>query len=138
MKTLIRIFKIIIGILLLPLLYARYSGVIFLLIGIFTPLLFEHLFMAWIFYSAWFVIFMGSARLMKYWAGLWVWIFRIKYSDEWDETPDVMHSASVWSHSILTVDGREYKVSIATMGGKTYDEDDHFARKAVIYSLIRW
>ena len=80
---------------------------------------------------------MGQARLMKYWAGLFIWIFRIKYSDEWDGTPAVMHSASVWSHPILVVDGKKYKVSVATMGGKTYDEDDHMARKAVIYSLIR-
>ena len=145
MKTfLIKIFRIIAGVCLMPLLYARYGLLVLITLAIiFIPndendSLTGVIMFIVMGYGSLFMLIMGPARLMKHWAGLWVWIFAIKYDVGFSDRPDVMHSASVWSHSVLKVDGREYETSVATMGGKTYEEEDHMARKAVMYGLIRW
>lgn len=48
----------------------------------------------------------------------------------------MMHSYSVWSYPILSVNGKEYNLSIAVMGGNLYDEDDNIRRMAIVYSLL--
>lgn len=73
---------------------------------------------------------------MKYWTLLWQNIFNVKYEIKGQWTSPMMHSYSVWSYPILSVNGKEYNLSIAVMGGNLYDEDDNIRRMAIVYSLL--
>jgi hypothetical protein len=124
------------GLIAMPFLYMRYSFVFFL------PMLFiegipsEAFFYMWFIYALFFVFIMGNCGVMRYWTKLFEWIFSVKYNINGQWTSDMLHSHSVWSHPILQVREKEYKLSIAVMGGNLYDEEDNLRRKAIVYWLL--
>jgi len=127
------------GLIAIPFLYARYSIIIFIVI---TAIYWnehwtEMLFAMWGIYALFFVFVMGNCGVMKYWTLLWQKIFNVKYEIKGQWTSPMMHSHSVWSHPILSVNGKEYNLSIAVMGGNLYNEDDNIRRKAIVYSALQ-
>lgn len=132
----IRNIRRIFGLFLMPLLYIRYSFVFFLPLLFIKELGSEAFFVMWFIYAIFFGFIMGNCGVMKYWTKLFQRLFKIKYTLGGQWTSDMLHSHSIWSHPILIVNEKEYKLSIAIMGGNLYEEDDNIRRKAIVYSLL--
>ena len=136
--------KKILGLLLAPLLYARYSFILFSPFAIYAmtktndySTILEVWLFVWFVYAVFFGVIMGNFGIMHYWSKLWCKILRVKYEIIENDTSDEMYLFSVWSHPILKVKGKEYQLSIAVMGGNLYEEDDNIRRKAIIYYLFK-
>lgn len=124
------------GLIAMPFLYMRYSFVFFLPILFIDEMPREVFLIMWGMYALFFGFIMGNCGVMKYWTKLFEWMFGVKYNIKGQWTSDMLHSHSVWSHPILQVREKEYKLSIAVMGGNLYDEEDNLRRKAVVYWLL--
>ena len=124
------------GLIALPLLYIRYS------FALFFPMLFidgvtgNEVFIIWSIYVLVFVFIMGNCEVMHHWTKLFAWIFNVKYDILGKWTHGMVHSNSVWAHPILKVRDKEYKLTIAVMGGNIYNEYDILRRKAIVFWLL--
>ena len=127
-----RIIKYIIGILLMPILYARYSIVLF------TPLILNDLnfIILWMIYAIMFAFIMGICGVIKYWTKLFVWILRINYKVTGQWNSDSMYSFNIWWFPILNIGDKEYRLTISTSGGNIYEPEDNLRRKAIVYWLF--
>lgn len=132
-KILILSLRRILGIFILPFLYVRYSFIFF------TPILFienipnEYFLFLWFIYVIFAINVMGVFGLFKYWTKLFQWIFKVKYERVGYWMTEFMHSYSVWSHPIIKVRNKEYKLAISVMGGNLYEEEDKIRRTAIFY-----
>jgi hypothetical protein len=120
------------GLISLPFLYTRYSIIFFI------PLILikQEFIIIWFLYALFFSFIMKNCGVMQYWTKLFQLIFKVKYEIVGQWTSDMMHSYSVWSHPILKIREKEYKLSIAVMGGNLYQEEDNLRRKAIVYWLL--
>lgn len=138
--------KKIIGILLLPFLYARYSFLIFIPFLIVLTIMYGEISL---FLRLWFVVsficgaflsfVLGILGVLKYWTKFLVNVFKIDYKVVGNWTTSSAHSASLWSHPILELRGeknKKYELSIAVAGGNLYEEEDNIRRKAIVYYLF--
>lgn len=120
------------GLIVMPLLYTRYSIALFITLIIIK----QEFIIIWFLYALCFGFIMGNCGVMKYWTKLFQLVFKVKYDITGQWTSDMMHSYSVWSHPILKVKEKEYKLSISIMGGNLYEEEDNLRRKAIAYWLL--
>jgi len=104
--------------------------------GIESPNPFELFLFMWVTYMLFFGFIMGNCGVLKYWSKFIQRIFNIKYKTNGQWTDDMLHSFSVWSHPILVIHEKEYKFSVAKMGGNLYNEEDNLRRKAILYWLF--
>lgn len=120
------------GLISLPLLYARYSIVFFIPLIIFQ----KEFIIIWFIYALFFGFIMGNCGVMQYWTKLFQLVFKVRYEIVGQWTSDMMYSYSVWSNPILKIREKEYKLSIAVMGGNLYEAEDNLRRKAIVYWLL--
>lgn len=137
MKIINLILRRILGLILMPFLYARYNFILFL------PLLYidgytsEMFFVCSFIYTLTFAIFMGNMGLMKYWTKLFVKILNVKYEILGYWTSDTIFSYNDWTFPILKVRDKEYKLMISIGGGNLYEKDDNLRRKSIVYWLLK-
>lgn len=135
--------KKVLGIILLPVLYARYQFVF--------GMAFAHFFVqgipdvksfflcsaiCWFFISLFYAFLMGNFELMKYWANMWARIVRLKYKRTGTWTTGMIHSFSAWDHPTIQIEDKSYDLSVAAMGGNTYEADANITRKAIFIYLF--
>jgi len=127
--------RILMGIIILPFLYGRYSFILFL------PFLFIYpwengsaAFLTFsLIYSLFFGFIMGNLEVMNIWTKMFQRIFNIKYERKGDWTSNALHSFSTWSHPTIVVRGKTHKLAIKEMGGNLYNLDASIRRKAIFY-----
>lgn len=120
------ILKRLLGLILLPFLYARYTFVFFLPL-LFTKWGFGMFVFCWVVFAS----FYSVLKIMVPVSKLIVWYFDIKYKEIGQWCRPMMHSASVWSHPIVRINDRAYHFSYTTMGGTMYEGEEKLRRLAV-------
>lgn len=131
-----KLFKYLCGLIIIPILYIRYSLILFLIFYLTNKCELEKITILWFIYAVFFGFIMGNCGVMKYWTKLFVYLFNIKYDIIGYWSSEIIHSHSMWSHPILKIGEKEWKLSIATRGGNLYNEDDNLRRKAIFYWLF--
>jgi hypothetical protein len=89
----------------------------------------------WVIYGCCFSLIM-SIGLMDETTRMLVRVLGIKYKVNGVWTDNMVHSANYFTHPILVIGDKEYKLSVSIGGGNTYNEHDNIRRKAIIYSLL--
>lgn len=139
-----------IGLILLPFLYARWSFILFLPWAIpallnntscSTGELLQGMFIVWVFYICVYQIVLGwggpfkdnPMELITRWL---IRILKVEYKEcnEWHDP--MMHSGSVWERDTIEIKGKKYTFSTATMGGNSYSGDSSLNRKILFTYLF--
>lgn len=130
-----KLLRRILGVVLTPILYSRWSVVlipILLLMGIphdaVIPL--------WFFYTVFSVNIMGIFGLLNPITKLIQRLLKLEYTEGRDWSSKMMHSANIWSHPTLIIEGREYKRMFSVAGGNIHDEDVSIRRDAIFTYLF--
>jgi len=131
MKFILPVSRRIFGIFMIPLLYGRYSFVLFLPV-FFIDSVENDVFYIWFLYYITFSILMGNLGGMEYWTKLIQWVFKVQYEiiGHWGYMHDL------YSRPILKVRNKQYNLLISAMGGNIYEEEEIIRRKAIIYWFI--
>lgn len=126
--------KWVVGVLIMPLLYNRYSIVFFLLLLLYFQS--ENLLFASFIYSLLFAFLMGNLGLMKYWLKIFQYLFSVEYAviGRWNST--ITHSHSTWGHPTILVKSKIHEVTVVESGGNIYETEDCLLRKAIFYTLF--
>lgn len=129
-----KIFRFILGFLIMPFLYMRYSFVLFLPILFYVGI--NDFIVLMFIYNVFYGFIMGNIGLMKYWTKFLQNILNVKYNIKGEWKYGDMHTYNIWSYPILVVRNKEYKISLSVNGGNVYDKDDNIRRKAIVYWLF--
>ena len=140
----------ILGIVLRPFLYARWSFILFL--PWFIPSLLNNdscnsgpiiwgMFIVWVFYIC-------VYQLVMSWGGpfetnpmekITKWLMRIlkvEYKNCRDWHDPMIHSGSVWNRDAIEIKGKKYSFSTPSMGGNSYSYDSSLNRKILFTWLL--
>lgn len=133
--------RVIMGIILMPVLYARYSFVFFLLLlprassEYDYPSVFSFCLM-WIIYVIIFNLIMGHGDLINKLLKLIQKVFAIEYTLDGRWNRSDTYSFSHWHYPVLRVRDKKYNLRIAVMGGNTYTKESNILRKAIVYWMF--
>lgn len=136
----------IVGILLLPLLYIRWSFLLIMPICIYIKTIDNTAtvgdliglgFLGWIIWGIFFGFIFGNCEAM---IPITKWlhkVFKVEYLDKGSWESNMVHSHSMWIHPIIEIKGKEYKFSFASMGGNTYDSEANLRRSILFTWLLK-
>lgn len=131
-----RYIRILMGVLLMPFMYARYSPAFFL------PILFidiggsnfEAFAIISFIYALFFSFIMGNLNVMNGYTKLIQRLLGVEYEEKGEWMKSVMHSHSIWTHPIIEVRGKDYECAFTEMGGALYDVEAKKRR----FAIVRW
>lgn len=126
-----KLFRRIIGIILLPFLYIRYTFILFIPLFFIIDIPTDKFFLIWFLYAVFFGFIMGNCGVMKYWTMLFEKIFKIEYDITGKWCNNTVGLGSIYSHPILKVRGKTYNVTLTKMGNALYEEHHNLRRKAI-------